>query len=261
MSCLFFFFFLMIRRPPRSTLFPYTTLFRSSYLKRLKLAGADRFKGKRSVVPLAGHGLRPTPLRWRGSRPQLKRDPLGCAVRQRRADLQPDRCHPLPGGPFLPVRQQAQPRCPMLGVSAQRPFAILFVAATACTNPAEPRLLPGSYSLVSVDGVSPPILRWATTNCDYTVSGATLTIGPADSASLNVHEIYDCTRAGGQVTIAGRAYPGTFTLANRVLTLVSPTLGGPPLQLSGTVLLDGSAVDLDDPADYAAGPGLLRLHR
>src|SRR2546422_11030666 len=29
-SCLYFlFFFLMIRRPPRSTLFPYTTLFRS----------------------------------------------------------------------------------------------------------------------------------------------------------------------------------------------------------------------------------------
>src|SRR5688572_32268045 len=26
-----FFFFLMIRRPPRSTLFPYTTLFRSSF--------------------------------------------------------------------------------------------------------------------------------------------------------------------------------------------------------------------------------------
>src|SRR2546430_7309119 len=31
-SLFFFFFFLMIRRPPRSTLFPYTTLFRS--LKR-----------------------------------------------------------------------------------------------------------------------------------------------------------------------------------------------------------------------------------
>src|ERR1022692_2543592 len=28
-ACVFFFFFLMIRRPPRSTLFPYTTLFRS----------------------------------------------------------------------------------------------------------------------------------------------------------------------------------------------------------------------------------------
>src|SRR5439155_142150 len=31
----------------------------------------------RSVVPLAGHGLRPTTLRRRASRPQLKRDPLG----------------------------------------------------------------------------------------------------------------------------------------------------------------------------------------
>src|SRR2546429_7990449 len=29
LSFFFFFFFLMIRRPPRSTLFPYTTLFRS----------------------------------------------------------------------------------------------------------------------------------------------------------------------------------------------------------------------------------------
>src|ERR1039457_3362341 len=34
----FFFFFLMIRRPPRSTLFPYTTLFRSLFL----LCGAAR---------------------------------------------------------------------------------------------------------------------------------------------------------------------------------------------------------------------------
>src|SRR5258706_15507225 len=31
MFSLFFFFFLMIRRPPRSTLFPYTTLFRSLF--------------------------------------------------------------------------------------------------------------------------------------------------------------------------------------------------------------------------------------
>src|SRR2546427_8573069 len=30
----FFFFFLMIRRPPRSTLFPYTTLFRSAVTPR-----------------------------------------------------------------------------------------------------------------------------------------------------------------------------------------------------------------------------------
>src|SRR5882762_10950222 len=37
----FFFFFLMIRRPPRSTLFPYTTLFRSRRALRAGLRGRD----------------------------------------------------------------------------------------------------------------------------------------------------------------------------------------------------------------------------
>src|SRR2546429_3604475 len=37
-----FFFFLMIRRPPRSTLFPYTTLFRSSCLPAGRSADAAR---------------------------------------------------------------------------------------------------------------------------------------------------------------------------------------------------------------------------
>src|SRR2546430_17349940 len=39
-SCSLFFFFLMIRRPPRSTLFPYTTLFRSA--ERAVELGWDR---------------------------------------------------------------------------------------------------------------------------------------------------------------------------------------------------------------------------
>src|SRR6266540_7526544 len=38
----FFFFFLMIRRPPRSTLFPYTTLFRSRPGRRPTRPPADR---------------------------------------------------------------------------------------------------------------------------------------------------------------------------------------------------------------------------
>src|SRR5215204_7440984 len=38
----FFFFFLMIRRPPRSTLFPYTTLFRSPGSFRLARHRLDR---------------------------------------------------------------------------------------------------------------------------------------------------------------------------------------------------------------------------
>src|SRR5438034_11665640 len=40
----FFFFFLMIRRPPRSTLFPYTTLFRS-LLEKIS-AGAAQLAGE-----------------------------------------------------------------------------------------------------------------------------------------------------------------------------------------------------------------------
>src|SRR5438874_7305251 len=38
----FFFFFLMIRRPPRSTLFPYTTLFRSGMSTPGSQAGTTR---------------------------------------------------------------------------------------------------------------------------------------------------------------------------------------------------------------------------
>src|SRR5215475_14873911 len=50
----FFFFFLMIRRPPRSTLFPYTTLFRS--------------RARRPPAP-AGSGRRPRPGRRRAAPP------------------------------------------------------------------------------------------------------------------------------------------------------------------------------------------------
>src|SRR6202011_3581709 len=46
---LFFFFFLMIRRPPRSTLFPYTTLFRSSNRKATNPACAMRPAGSSLV--------------------------------------------------------------------------------------------------------------------------------------------------------------------------------------------------------------------
>src|SRR2546427_7644294 len=49
-----FFFFLMIRRPPRSTLFPYTTLFRSDPHGRR--GGADGHLGARArASPLREH--------------------------------------------------------------------------------------------------------------------------------------------------------------------------------------------------------------
>src|SRR5437870_13564943 len=43
----FLFFFLMLRRPPRSTLFPYTTLFRS--LPRIELKPSHHFRLVRRV--------------------------------------------------------------------------------------------------------------------------------------------------------------------------------------------------------------------
>src|SRR5256885_13114971 len=47
MSSSFFFFFLMIRRPPRSTLFPYTTLFRS---QNERLSGTPHVESIRTVA-------------------------------------------------------------------------------------------------------------------------------------------------------------------------------------------------------------------
>src|SRR2546430_9579970 len=48
MSVIYFFFFLMIRRPPRSTLFPYTTLFRSRHARRPgRQYMGDRCRGRR----------------------------------------------------------------------------------------------------------------------------------------------------------------------------------------------------------------------
>src|SRR2546422_3904750 len=56
--CVFFFFFLMIRRPPRSTLFPYTTLFRSRQSARARVEPAHG-RGSpllRRAVPRRGDG-------------------------------------------------------------------------------------------------------------------------------------------------------------------------------------------------------------
>src|SRR5436190_13247588 len=45
----FFFFFLMIRRPPRSTLFPYTTLFRSQIGARRRSSPTTRCRLSRAA--------------------------------------------------------------------------------------------------------------------------------------------------------------------------------------------------------------------
>src|SRR5438034_5307115 len=54
------FFFLMIRRPPRSTLFPYTTLFRSRVRERCAVRG--RCRARRSFVAFSALAGSPSAL-------------------------------------------------------------------------------------------------------------------------------------------------------------------------------------------------------
>src|SRR2546428_7974369 len=49
--CGYIFFFLMIRRPPRSTLFPYTTLFRSIASEPREPEKAGKAEGKKAAPP------------------------------------------------------------------------------------------------------------------------------------------------------------------------------------------------------------------
>src|SRR3712207_8669527 len=61
----------MIRRPPRSTLFPYTTLFRSRHGRR---TGQVRARPGEAGAALAPEGHRPVPDRERGI-PDRRADP------------------------------------------------------------------------------------------------------------------------------------------------------------------------------------------
>src|SRR5260221_7264236 len=68
----FFFFFLMIRRPPRSTLFPYTTLFRSH--RHADRGEALRQRLQRDALAGAGRaGDQAMPVGERRKQPQLDR--------------------------------------------------------------------------------------------------------------------------------------------------------------------------------------------
>src|SRR2546426_6088137 len=81
-----FFFFLMIRRPPRSTLFPYTTLFRSH---RAPPADAR----SRTRIPSDREQLAGAPGEARRHRVAAR-----CGTPQGAAPAAPDRHRALPGG-------------------------------------------------------------------------------------------------------------------------------------------------------------------
>src|SRR2546430_6584876 len=69
MLLFYFFFFLMIRRPPRSTLFPYTTLFRS-LVRQLRVDSVS-FVGGQGAVPVRFTVTQPARDR-KSTRPELQ---------------------------------------------------------------------------------------------------------------------------------------------------------------------------------------------
>src|SRR5256885_16768275 len=68
MTYLCYFFFLMIRRPPRSTLFPYTTLFRSQYLPGRQVDRAPTVEFVCRQVAGVASVVSPRPARLSGLR-------------------------------------------------------------------------------------------------------------------------------------------------------------------------------------------------
>src|SRR3712207_6976666 len=79
------FFFLMIRRPPRSTLFPYTTLFRSA--QRAAGGGRPRLQGARGVEQGALQVLA-LDLHQRPGLVQLRRRPPAQRSEEHTSELQ-----------------------------------------------------------------------------------------------------------------------------------------------------------------------------
>src|SRR5256886_5612380 len=92
----FFFFFLMIRRPPRSTLFPYTTLFRSPAPAEARPPGRRSSRSRTVVSHATRLQHRPPPGAVRGGRAPARgagspsRLPVGVdAVGSRRGGVRP----------------------------------------------------------------------------------------------------------------------------------------------------------------------------
>src|SRR2546422_11775013 len=98
-----FFFFLMIRRPPRSTLFPYTTLFRScGLLQRREMAGAGVAVRDQDVAE-AGARERAAVVDQRVADDALTHGHGADTVERERAEMQRGRQH---RGPARPRRDE-----------------------------------------------------------------------------------------------------------------------------------------------------------
>src|SRR2546430_6510089 len=93
------FFFLMIRRPPRSTLFPYTTLFRSDAMKKVPYSKESLEKGAQLIVDkkcvechgMEGRGEDRKSTRLNSSHSQISYA-VFCLKKKKNKDAQPPHC-------------------------------------------------------------------------------------------------------------------------------------------------------------------------
>src|SRR3712207_7564234 len=95
----------MIRRPPRSTLFPYTTLFRS---RRARLHARVLRRATRAARAPRPHAPRPLPLKPRAPTRSLER--VACDSRLRRGRARPSRAINLPARKDSRRRERRRPR-------------------------------------------------------------------------------------------------------------------------------------------------------
>src|SRR2546425_12803596 len=118
------FFFLMIRRPPRSTLFPYTTLFRSFYTP-LPEAERARLLTEEGCRELAGAVLRD----FQGLMPGFNIDPIEVHIYRRGHPM--FRATPGTYTRIIPVARQPMERIFLPNTDSQGPNALPSRAVTA----------------------------------------------------------------------------------------------------------------------------------
>src|SRR2546425_6087433 len=143
-----FFFFLMIRRPPRSTLFPYTTLFRSDSQSRLLVADLDVAPGQ-EVEQLA-------------VRPQVAQRHPGPAPRR------PDDDERRTGGLRHPVHRHLRSRRARRGLP---PCSVTYASTAAAHAPCARRI----SSTHSRNAPRPPRARVTTWAISSTSGAASAT--------------------------------------------------------------------------------------
>src|SRR5260364_225064 len=141
---LFFFFFLMIRRPPRSTLFPYTTLFRSHRQRRPSPDRAKRTHIRteglpRKTLPDAEPGTGNESIAARGAKKFGSSPPPNCSASasERRFDSVPSSRPVRRGGAGCMERRWTGIRRQRLlrwGPPDRRPRA---APSRACSRPAQ----------------------------------------------------------------------------------------------------------------------------